>query len=170
MEKIRENEHRHLFLLLAFLLLILALVAWGGWKVYEEREARYRHQVEMDLKNTSDLTVRNLSDWRDRLVTVAAAMTDDTLFARATAIWLREADTAAQADLEARMRVLVERGRLTKIILADPQGRVRLVTGSMIAEELPTREMQAFQQALHSAQAVVVEPSADGHLPIPTWG
>lgn len=170
MEKIKENTHRHLFLLLAFLLLLLGLTAWGGWNVYEEHEVRYRHQVEMDLKNTSDLTVRNLSDWRDRLVTAAAAMTDDTLFARAVATWLREADSVAQADLETRMRVLVERGRLTKIILADPQGQVRLVTGNMMAGELPAREMQAFEQALQSAQAVVVEPSADGHFAYPYMG
>lgn len=168
----KENKPRHLFLMLAFLLLLLllALTAWGGWKVYEEREVRYRHQVETDLKNTSDLTVRNLSGWRDRLVTGAAAMTDDTLFARAAATWLREADATAQADLEARMRVLVERGRLTKIILAGPQGQVRLVTGNMMASELPAREMQAFQEALRSAQAVVVEPSADGHFAYPYMG
>lgn len=170
MEKLKENTPRHLLFLLACLLMLLALTAWGGWQVYEEREERYRHQVETDLKNTSDLTVRNLSDWRNRLITMAAAMTDDTLFTRATATWLREADTVAQADLETRMRLLIERGRLTEVILADTQGQVRLATGSLTTGDLPARTKQAFQQALHSAQVVVLEPSATSHFAYPSMG
>ena len=75
------------WLLLLLVALLLGGMAWGLSHVYQEREQRYRHQIEGSLQAVNQLQLRAVTDWRARRMAEAAALTQDSLFARAVAQW-----------------------------------------------------------------------------------
>ena len=55
--------------------LLLGAMAWGGARIYQEREQRYSHQIEGGLQAVNLLQLRAVTDWRARRMAEAAALT-----------------------------------------------------------------------------------------------
>ncbi|MCB1978318.1 MAG: diguanylate cyclase [Burkholderiaceae bacterium] len=139
---------------------------WSLATVYQERTATYRHQAERELQTISRLQASAVSDWRERRLADASALTDDDLFARAVARW-REAPSAhTEAPVHDRLRILQERQRYTAVFFVSPEGAVLLPAATPNAA-LPAQEKKALQQALESATTAVVEPRRDPFFAFP---
>ena len=158
------QQYRHA-LSRAWLPLLVALllggVAWGVSHIYQEREQRYRHQIEGGLQAVNQLQLRALSDWRSRRMAEAAALTQDRLLAQAVAHWRTAPSPDQDAVLRERLRILMEQVRYTAAYLVDSQGRLLLSADGPAAGMLPEPEQQALQQALALAQPTVVELRRD---------
>ena len=112
------------WLLLLLVALLLGGMAWGLSHVYQEREQRYRHQIEGSLQAVNQLQLRAVTDWRARRMAEAAALTQDSLFARAVAQWRGAPSSPQQAALRERLTILMEQVRYTAAYLVDAQMRI----------------------------------------------
>ncbi|MDY0108008.1 MAG: diguanylate cyclase [Giesbergeria sp.] len=151
-------------------LLVLAGMAWSIKDIYQERDHRFRHQVEWELQAISQLQAKSVAEWRERRLSDAMALSDDTLFAQAVARWLQTPAEPQASQVLNRLRILQERARYTAVYLVDTQGRLRLSPGDGAQGSLPDPEMQALYRALTQAQAVVVEPHRDAVFAFPFFG
>lgn len=151
-------------------LLLLGSIGWGAHRIYQERELRYRHQIEGGLHAVNLLQMRGLADWRMRRMAEAAALTQDGLLARAVAQWRKTAAPEREALLRERLRILVEQARYTAAYLVDVQGRLLLQPQGTAAGLLPEPEQQALQQALVQAQPAVVELRRDPAFAFEIYG
>lgn len=154
--------------LLAFL--ALGLILWGANVLYQEREQRQRHQIERELQAISQLQARSVADWRDRRMSDAMALSDDSLLAHAVAAWLASPGSAPSADIVARLRILQERARYTAVYLVDTQGMLRLTPADSVQGRLPDPELLALHSALAQAQPVMLEPRQSNFFAFPFSG
>ncbi|MFT3812652.1 MAG: diguanylate cyclase [Acidovorax sp.] len=155
----------HGSLLRAWWLLPLAVLAlsagvgWGMWLIYQEREQRYHHQIEVGLSTINQMQNMGVADWRQRRVGEAAALTDDSLFAQAVHRW-RMAGAAGAPGLEApvheRLRSLVEHTQYTAAYLTDMEGRLLQGAPQAPVAALPAPEQEALRGAFASARPAVV--------------
>lgn len=123
--------------------------------MYHERTLRYRHQVEGALRAVGLLQASHVADWRTRHLADASQLSDNTLFAREVALWLRQSppQQSTQTRVREQLRALVEHQRYVTAYLVDPQGRLRLQAQGDAQGHLPAPEQAALQRALHSATA-----------------
>lgn len=157
-------------------LVVLALFAGVGWGmrlIYEEREQRYRHQVEGGLSTINQIQVVGVADWRRRRIGEAAALTDDGLFAQAVSRWRADGSPSLEAPVRERLRSLVEHTQYTAAYLVDAQGRLLLgpagSEGSKV-NALPAPEREALRGAFESAQPAVVGLRRDGAFAFAFFG
>jgi diguanylate cyclase (GGDEF)-like protein/PAS domain S-box-containing protein len=160
---------RHGWLLLA-LLLLLAGIAAAGMTLYQEREQRYRHRVEMGMKALSELQVRSVAEWRRNHISNAMALTDDSLLAQVFMHWQYRHQPQSEKVLSERLRILVESNRYTMAVLVDASGRPLLTSGNGGPIKLPQAELQAMRQALDEAVPVMAEPRRDPLFAFPFFG
>ena len=154
-----------------FALLVLGGMAWSIKSIYQEREKRFRHQVEWELQAISQLQAKSVAEWRERRLSDAMALSDDTLFAQAVARWFQAPAEPQASEVLNRLRILQERARYTAVYLVDTQGHLRQSPGDAAPQgRLPELEMQALQSALAQAQATVVEPRRDAVFAFPFFG
>ncbi len=151
--------------LLAFV--VLGGMFWSAKTVHQDREKRYRHQIEWELQAISQLQSKSVAEWRERRLSDAMALTDDSLFAHAVAQWLRRPAEPQASHVLDRLRTLQERARYTAVYLVDAQGQLRLSPGDSTQGRLPELEQQALRHALAQAQATVVEPRRDAFFAFP---
>ena len=158
MHKLQQYKGKHLWHVIAVVVIVQLVLAWAGIHVYTERELRYRHQIESALKSSNDQVLQNLAKWRARTLAAAESLMDDRLFAQALSRWLAQPQAPVLDDLQNRLRSLTERNEFAKVLLLDAEGRVLVTTAGAETRMLPEREQAALKQALQQAQAVVVEP------------
>ena len=115
--------------LVVLAVLALGLILWGANALYQEREQRQRHQIERELQAISQLQARSVAEWRERRMSDAMALTDDSLFAQAVARWFATQGQEPDTDILGRLRSLQERARYTAVYLVDPEGALRLTPG-----------------------------------------
>lgn len=151
-------------------LLVLGGMVWSLKSVYQEREKRFRHQVEWELQAISQLQAKSVAEWRERRLSDAIALSDDTLFAQAVTEWLKAPVEPQAAQVLNRLRILQERARYTAVYLVDTAGHLRQSPGASAQGRLPAPEMQALQRALAQAQPAVVEPRRDAFFAFPFFG
>lgn len=151
-------------------LLVLAGMFWSVKSVHQDRERRYRHQVEWELQAISQLQSQSVAEWRERRRSDAMALSDDTLFAHAVAQWLRQPAEPEASPVLDRLRTLQERSRYTAVFLVDTEGRLRLSPGEGTRGQLPEPEQQALRRAFTQAEAVLVEPRSDASFAFPFMG
>lgn len=92
-----------------FALLVLGGMAWSIKSIYQEREKRFRHQVEWELQAISQLQAKSVAEWRERRLSDAMALSDDTLFAQAVARWFQAPAEPQASEVLNRLRILQER-------------------------------------------------------------
>lgn len=160
--------HRALLARLAIGIAVLASLGllWALTTVYQDRTAMYRHQAERELQTISRLQASAVSDWRERRLADASALTDDDLFAQAVARWRDAPSSEAEAPVHDRLRILQERARYSAVFFVSPEGTLLLPAGSSSAA-LPMLERDALKQALESATPSVVEPRNDPFFAFP---
>lgn len=141
--------------------LLLGAMAWGGARIYQEREQRYSHQIEGGLQAVNLLQLRAVTDWRARRMAEAAALTQDSLFAQAVARWQGARLPGSEAAVSERLRILMEQVRYSAAYLVDTQGKLLLTADGAATGFLPAPEQQALQHALAQAQPTVVELRRD---------
>ena len=181
---LRQHARPRVWWLLPLVMaLLLGGIGWGVHLIYQEREQRYRHQIEGGLQAVNLLQLRGVTDWRAQRMAEAAALTQDSLFAQAVARWRAAPSPALDGAVRERLRILAEQVRYTQAYLVDEQGRLLLdAEGAAAGGLLPAPEQQALQQALALAQPAVVElrqdpafafafygllaPLFDGHRPL----
>lgn len=151
-------------------LLVLGGMAWSLKILYQEREERFRHQAEWELQAISQLQAKSVAEWRERRLSDAIALSDDTLFAKAVTEWLKVPAEPQAAQVLNRLRILQERARYTAVYLVDTDGHLRQSPGESAQGRLPAPEMQALQRALALAQPTVVEPRRDAFFAFPFFG
>jgi diguanylate cyclase (GGDEF)-like protein len=169
MHKLQQFKDKHLWHVIAVVVIVQVVLAWAGMHVYTERELRYRHQIESGLKSNNDRVLQSLAKWRASTLAAAESLMDDRLFAQAFSRWLVQHDALVRDDLENRLRSLTERNEFAKVLLLDAEGRILLATAGAEERMLPEREQAALQQALRQAQAVVVEPYRQAQFAYPTF-
>lgn len=144
---------------LACLSVALLVLGWAGIHTYGDRELRYRHQVESAIRNTNDLALKQVMEWRMHTIATADALTEDRFFAQAVAQWFAHPTPNLQDDLEQRLHSLTERSGFAKILLLDKDGKVRMATHrNALPGEMTAREHAALQHAMQEAQVAVIEP------------
>ncbi|WP_119966533.1 sensor domain-containing diguanylate cyclase [Simplicispira lacusdiani] len=151
-------------------IVVLAGMFWSVQSIHQDRERRYRHQVEWELQAISQLQSKSVAEWRERRLSDAMALTDDTLFAQSVARWLQQPVEPQASQVLDRLRTLQERARYTAVYLVDTQGQLRLSPGGSAQGPLPEPEQQALRRALAQAQAMVVEPRRDAFFAFPFFG
>lgn len=157
----------------AWLALVLAtamavgLIFWGVSVIYKKRQEHYRHQAERELQAINYLQAESVSKWREQRLTDATALSDDALFAQATAQWRQAPSVARQAQVRERLRILQEHANYIAVYLVDAQGDLLLTPQGTATGHLPEPEQQALQEAFSTAQATVVEPRRDPFFSFP---
>ena len=151
-------------------LLVLGGMAWSVKHIYQDREKRFRHQVEWELQAISQLQTKSVTEWRERRLSDAMALSDDALFTHAVALWLQSPAEPQASQVLNRLRILQERARYTAVYLVDTEGHLRLSPGDGAQGRLPAPELQALQQALAQAQVTVVGPRRDAFFAFPFFG
>ncbi len=150
---------------LGLLALGAVLVAgWGAQRLYQQREAQFRHQAEATVQTINQLQARNLADWRRRQLADAAQLSEDPLLAQAAQQWLAHPAARKAQPLQERLRSLLERGGYSSAVLLDLQGQQRLTAQGPQAQPLPPLAQQSLAQSLAQAEPVCVElhqPSPD---------
>jgi len=101
--------------LILLAVLALGLILWGANALYQEREQRQRHQIERELQAISQLQARSVAEWRERRLSDAMALTDDTLFAQAVARWFAALGQEPDTDILGRLRILQERALYRRV-------------------------------------------------------
>ena len=163
-----HSPYRALLARLAMGIAVLASLGllWAVTMVYQDRTALYRHQAERELQTISRLQASAVSDWRERRLADASALTDDGLFAQAVARWRDTPSSEAETPVHDRLRILQERARYTAVSFVSPEGALLLPAGSSSAV-LPALEQEALKRALESATPSVVEPRSDPFFAFP---
>ncbi|MBS0610993.1 MAG: sensor domain-containing diguanylate cyclase [Proteobacteria bacterium] len=168
--RLRQRMRPRAWWLLLAVALLLEGMGWGAYAIYQEREQRYRHQIEGSLQAVNQLQLRAASDWRARHLSEAAALSQDSLFAQAVARWRAAASPGGEALLRERLRILIEQQRFTAAYLVDTKGRLWLDSEGLATGALPAPELQALQRALAQAQPEVVELRRDPAFAFPILG
>ena len=166
----RSRTWKVLPLIALLLLLLLAGIGWGARTVYQEREQRYRHQIEGGLRAISMLQAQGVADWRARRLAEAAALSDDSLFAQAVASWRADPAASSEAAVRERLRILVERTQYIAAYLVDPQGLLLLGPDGPVQGRLHAPEQEALRLALERAEPAVVELHRGAHFAFPVFG
>ena len=156
--------------LVVLAVLALGLILWGANALYQEREQRQRHQIERELQAISQLQARSVAEWRERRMSDAMALTDDSLFAQAVARWFATQGQEPDTDILGRLRSLQERARYTAVYLVDPEGALRLTPGDSAQGRLHAPELLALHRALSQAQPIMLEPRQDNFFAFPFFG
>ncbi|MBS0293815.1 MAG: diguanylate cyclase [Proteobacteria bacterium] len=167
---LRQHMRPRAWWLLLAVALLLGGMGWGIYAIYQEREQRYRHQIEGSLQAVNQLQLRAASDWRARRQSEAAALSQDGLFAQAVARWRAATTPGGEALLRERLRILVEQQRYMSAYLVDAQGRLLLDPAGAATGMLPAPELQMLQLALAQAQPQVVELRRDPAFAFPILG
>ncbi len=152
------------------LAMLLISIVWLSLALYEEREQRFRHQVELGLKSLGELQVKRVVEWRSRRLADAMALTDDSLFAKAVVRWQRTSAPELEAVVNERLRILVERSHYTVALLLSPEGRLLISSDSSQDGALSAQAQKALRQALDSAQPVLAEPHEEQRFSFPFIG
>lgn len=146
---------------------VFGVAVYGLSVLYQKRQDHYRHQAERELQAITRLQAQSVTTWREQRLTDAMALSDDLLFAQATAQWLHQPSAARQLLLHDRLRILQERANYTAAYLVDTQGQILLSSSHSSAPRMPAPERQALRQAFDTAQAGVVEPRQDPFFAFP---
>ena len=139
MHKLQQYKGKHLWHVIAVVVIVQLVLAWAGIHVYTERELRYRHQIESALKSSNDQVLQNLAKWRARTLAAAESLMDDRLFAQALSRWLAQPQAPVLDDLQNRLRSLTERNEFAKVLLLDAEGRVLVTRAGSDNRMLPER-------------------------------
>ncbi|AVO49784.1 sensor domain-containing diguanylate cyclase [Melaminivora suipulveris] len=152
------------------LALLLALLGWGGHLLYQERERRYQHVIENGLSAINQVQVRSVTQWRQRRLGEAEALSDDAVLALAVARWQAEPTAEREARLRERLRGLVEYMQYAGAYLVDTQGTLLLASQGAPGGSLPESERRALAQALAQAQAITNGLQRNERFVFPYYG
>lgn len=151
-------------------LVVLGLVAAEIRVVYHERMQLTRHKVERELIAISQLQSASVADWREHRLTDAQALSDDALFAQAATAWLQAPTAPRQAQVQQRLRILLERARYVAVYLVDPEGDIRLTPHGEASGRVPPPELAALQRALAQSEPMALDPRRDPFFAFPFFG
>ncbi len=154
---------------LAALGLVMAM-GWGAYEVYQDREKRYRHQVESALRVANMLQAQSVADWRQRRLAEGAALLDDSLFAQAVARWQATPAPEREALVRERLRTMVERAKYTAAYLVSPDGQLLLSPAGPANGQLPQPARRVLQRALDQAEPAMVEMHRNALFAFPIFG
>ena len=144
------------WLLVSVGVLLCGLAAWGVWSVYEQRERRHIHQIEVGLNAMNNLQLNAVANWRRDRRNDAEALSDNEMLGQTVAQWLRQPTPALEQQLLQRLRSISEHQQYTGAYLLDMQGQIVLASDGAHLQTLPEPERQALPRALSSAQPQVL--------------
>ena len=135
--------------------LLLLVVLIGGSLFYSEQKQLIRQGIEEQLNSISSLKMSEILTWREDRLRDVAQLSENHFFVRQAAGLLADQNAVVLDDLRDFMRFSRSNLDYLNILLADPQGRVRL----SLAEN-----KDAFNPAERSALAEVLRRRKPVHI------
>jgi PAS domain S-box-containing protein len=142
----------------------LGLVVGGVW-FYRVEKATVRRQAEQEFSAIAHTKVAQIITWRDGRLGDGAQITDGPFLAEAVARYLAVPDGVKAEQLRERFRSFAKYNHYVDILLASPDGRVRLsLTGGA---EAPADYSEALADALRGRKPVLTDLHTDARYPRP---
>lgn len=110
----------------AFLaLVLLCLLAGGGW-FYLAQEKHFQRNAEELLETIAKLKTKDIAEWRSDQLAEGGELTASRFFAAGVAQWLETPHPEQAKEIRSRLSGLKDHYGYRDVLLADPEGRVRL--------------------------------------------
>lgn len=151
------------------------LLAFGLRHLYYERQASNRHIVERELQLINQLQRSSIQLWRERHITNAIAVSEDTLFNNSVAHWFDTDSSDAinvvlQKHISNLLRVMQEQRGYNAAYLIDINGNLLLNSDGPTQGIIPNIELDALRNAFEYGHAAVIEPHKNGFFGYPFFG
>jgi len=157
----KRTSPRWLIAVLA--LILLALLAVGGW-FYHEQQQQFRQDVEEELQAIAQLKVDQIAAWRAERLGDAATLIENPFFVDAVTRLLIDPQAEQSGEILNWFRSLQEHYDYQDILLVDAEGRIHLsLSGSL---ELSPSTLERIPNVIRDRQPVLTDLHAGpGNLP-----
>ncbi len=152
------------WLIAGLALILLALLAFGGW-FYHEQQQQFRQDVEEDLQAIVQLKVDQITEWRAERLADAAVLIENPLFGDIVTGWMADSQPPQSEVLLSWLRSLQRRNGYQDILLVDTAGQIRLSLreqNTPLIEHAPLALDDALQSSAPSLSILHTHP---GDLP-----
>jgi len=106
--------------------LVLVLILTGGIVLYLEQSRQAHAQIDGQLQSIAELKTGQIEQWRNERLSHAKVLSGNTIFARATAAWLKNPTGDARRQLRDYFLSLRQNYGYANVFLLDTEGRVSL--------------------------------------------
>jgi PAS domain S-box-containing protein len=139
-------------------LLVAALVGFlaGGIWAYRAQEAHLRHTAALELEAITNLKLRQVADWRAEELAEGTKLMASPFFVEAVARWLAQPQPETTQKILEKFRSLHSSCGYRDVILADPDGKVRLRLNGLL-NPLEAEPAQALSIALRNHKPELTE-------------
>jgi len=157
----KRTSPRWLIAVLA--LILLALLAVGGW-FYHEQQQQFRQDVEEELQAIAQLKVDQIAAWRAERLGDAATLIENPFFVDAVTSLMIDPQAEQSGEILNWFRSLQEHYDYQDILLVDAEGRIHLsLSGSL---ELSPSTLERIPNVIRDRQPVLTDLHAGpGNLP-----
>ena len=169
----RKNDYKHegmqmnastRWIEAALIVMLLALLFGGGW-FYRMQEQTMRQEKETDLSAIVRLKAQQIKAWREERLGDAAVLQENPLFIREAARFHADPRDENTLEIRALFHSLSKRYSYADVLLADPDGRVRLSLSGQT--EAPSGYASTFAAALRDRKPVFLDLYIEGQNPTP---
>ncbi|MFH0785403.1 MAG: ATP-binding protein [Pseudomonadota bacterium] len=147
--------------LLVILLVLLSLdLGVGAW-FFRAQQQQQQHLIEDQLTAIGSLKVRQIADWRQRMLDEATLLAESPFFARGVQMYLEDSHLENARALLQRMRSLATHYHCPGVLLITPQGKTMVSYGpfSQLGEKNPLEDL--VTRAMGKRQTVLSDLYAD---------
>lgn len=141
--------------LLVIMLVLLSLDFGVGAWFFRAQQQQQQHLIENQLTAIGKLKVRQITDWRQRVVDEATLLTESPFFTRGVQLYLEDPHLENARGMMQRLRSLATHYHCPGVLLITPQGRTMVSYGPFSQlgknnplEDLVTRAMGERQTVL----------------------
>jgi PAS domain S-box-containing protein len=107
-------------------ILILLLIAGGGFAIHRTQSEHARRQVDAQLMTIADLKAEQITQWRNERLSHAEVMSGNMIFAAEVKQWMRQPTPENASRIRAYFESLAQHYRYSNVLLLDTEGHVRL--------------------------------------------
>lgn len=168
---VKKKHKTTLLVIIVFTLLL----TWGLLYFYSERQAHKIHLAANELQLINQLQRNNIQFWRERRLTDASHITEDSLFNSTVAHWLNnkhniDSKNGLQDHISNVLRIMQEQRGYNAAYLVDLNGNIVLDALGKSNAILPNEELAAMHKAFETAGPIAIEPRLDDFFGFPFFG
>lgn len=168
---VKQRLNTTVIVIIVFTILLL----WGLWFFHSERQTYKKHSAENELQLINQLQRTNVQLWRERHLTDAAHITEDSLLNSTITHWLNNRSSLhTNNDLQDHicriLRIMKEQRGYNAAYLIDVEGNIILDALGKANDRLPDKELAVMHKAFEIAGPIAIEPRLDDFFGFPFFG
>ena len=143
------------WVVLAFALVVLAILASGLW-FYQSQRQRLRRSAEEQVSSVARLKVKEIANWRAQRLGDAASVPESPFFEIGVNEWMATRSPELAARILSRFQSLQRHYHYSDALIAAPDGSVLLSASGQLGPLAP-EAVEAIREAMREGKAILTD-------------